>query len=358
MSISEAGELLDVLKGWKDAGLKFSRDSHPAVLVGSEAHALLARLLDEQERANKNNQPDEPFGDGDPAAKDDGPLSVTELLTWCEAQMHVLAERIRIDGPSAANHDHLIHQIGRKADALARAYCPPELILSLPEVPITFPHIYDHHKTFTVLNSVAEWCHSQLGRSSNAAHDAHSPPATIGDSIPLQEPRKMPEHLENAARDHLRAAVGHLTQFYRSQLYPEFGREATNAEYLSAWISRLRALGDVISELGLIDFLSRTYCPVEFDAIQTKTLLLHACRQPRDVAGLQDLMKRLGADEDAAEEWKLQNKLGSVGVRIKEACDLLERAFSAEPSMKSPAIADAQPNHIPQPAPSTPPAAN
>jgi predicted nucleotide-binding protein len=217
MSISEAGELLEVLKAWKEGGLKFSRDSHPAVLVGSEAHALLGRLLDEQDR-------------------------------------------------------------------------------------------------------------------------------NITDSF-LGSDEKMPE-----AREHLSAAVGHVIQFHRGHLFPEYGRQATNAEYLSAWISRLRALGDVISELGLTDLLSRRYCPVEFDAIQTKTLLLQACRQSRDVAGLHDLLRRLGADE-GAEDWKFQNKLDSVSRRIKEACELLEQALSAE----SPSIAHSQVNQISRSVPSIQP---
>src|SRR5260370_2168928 len=184
MSISEAGEFLRVLKDWKEQGLNLSRDSHPAILVGSEAHALLGRLLDEQDR-------------------------------------------------------------------------------------------------------------------------------NIGDR-PLGSHEKMLETL-----DHLRAAVSHVTQFQRGHLFAQYGREATNAEYLSAWINRLRALGDVISELGLTEVISRRYCPVEYDAIQTKTLLLHACRKSQDEAGLHDSMRRLGADEGTA-EWKFQNSFVLLSRRIKE----------------------------------------
>jgi hypothetical protein len=93
---------------------------------------------------------------------DGQPSNVAELLAWCEDKMRVLAERVRLGGPGAANNDLVIHRIGRDADALARAFCPPELVLSLPVVPITFPHIYDHHKALTVLHKVAEWCRTQL----------------------------------------------------------------------------------------------------------------------------------------------------------------------------------------------------
>jgi hypothetical protein len=51
MPISDAGELLRVLKDWKDAGAEFGPKSHPAVVPGSEAFALLKRLLRQQQSA-------------------------------------------------------------------------------------------------------------------------------------------------------------------------------------------------------------------------------------------------------------------------------------------------------------------
>jgi HEAT repeat protein len=97
-----------------------------------------------------------------PAETEGGqPGTPAELLAWCERQMRVLADRVRAGGAWAANHDPVIHRIGREADALARAFCPPELVLSLPQVPVTFPHVYDHHKALTVLHRVAEWCRTQ-----------------------------------------------------------------------------------------------------------------------------------------------------------------------------------------------------
>ena len=152
MCIRDAGELLRVLKDWKEAGLELRRDSHPAVGVGSEAHALLMRLLKEREAQAMAT----------PAGSSDSPTNPQELLAWCETQMKVLAERVREGGAAAANHDPIIHQIGRDADALARAFCPPDLILGLPTVPVTAPHIYDHQKTLTVLHAVAQWCRRKM----------------------------------------------------------------------------------------------------------------------------------------------------------------------------------------------------
>lgn len=59
MSIRDAGELLRVLKDWKDAGLPFNRNSHPAVGMHTDAYYLLLRLLDQQEQAAAENQADE-----------------------------------------------------------------------------------------------------------------------------------------------------------------------------------------------------------------------------------------------------------------------------------------------------------
>jgi hypothetical protein len=97
---------------------------------------------------------------------DGRPRNPAELLAWCEDKMRFLAERVRVEGASAAIHDLDIHRIGRDADALARAFCPPELVLSLPVVPPTFPHVYDHHKALTVLYRAAEWCRNQLAATS------------------------------------------------------------------------------------------------------------------------------------------------------------------------------------------------
>jgi hypothetical protein len=105
----------------------------------------------------------------------DRPGDVAELLAWCEEKTRVLAERVRAGGVAAAHGDLVIHQIGRQADALARAFCPPALVLSLPVVPLTFPHVYDHHQALTVLHQVSEWCRAQLAAARAAAGPAPEP---------------------------------------------------------------------------------------------------------------------------------------------------------------------------------------
>jgi hypothetical protein len=124
----------------------------------------------------------------------DKPKDVSELLAWCEARTQELREIVRVGGAAAALHDLRIHQIGRTADELARVFCPEGLILTLPVVPIEFPHTYDHHKTLTVLYKVAEWCRQELR---DQRGDAVSPPAVNSEHNMVSQPATLAARLRS-----------------------------------------------------------------------------------------------------------------------------------------------------------------
>jgi hypothetical protein len=148
--ISSIEEYLRLEKLYKETGKVFL----PAVVKDSPAaYHVISQWERQLQAAPKSSSPE---------SQEAQPKNIAELLQWCERQTHLITERVRLGGPSAVHHDPVIHRIGRDADFLARAFCPPAIVLSLPVVPITAPHMYDHHKALTVLHFVAEWCRTEL----------------------------------------------------------------------------------------------------------------------------------------------------------------------------------------------------
>jgi hypothetical protein len=141
----------------------------------------------------------------------DRPSNAAELLAWCEDKVRVLAARVRAGGVFAVHDDMVIHNIGRQADALARAFCPPQLVLSLPVVPRTFPHVYDHQQSLTVLHQLSEWCRRHLagGTADTAAANpspvpepgAGSPGAVGADGSKRRKPARTGRDRKQEARD-------------------------------------------------------------------------------------------------------------------------------------------------------------